>query len=107
MSALDQSKPKPLIVRIGPRKKIDEALRKELLARGLKISSEVSLGVESSVLSTLDTYLWRDIQYFLFKEYSEYSAIKKALDRLCINPLFIETVEKLTAQFEQEDQQNE
>ncbi len=95
MSALDQPKPKPLIVRIGPRKKIDEALRKELLARGLKISSEVSLGVESSVLSTLDTYLWRDIQYFLQQEYSEYTAVEKALERLRANPVFAETVENL------------
>ncbi len=107
MSTLDQSKPEPLVVRLSPHQKVEDELREQLKLRGIKVSTEVSLRLNSSTRSNLESFLWRDIQYFLFKEYSEYSAIKKALDRLRINPLFIETVEKLTTQFEQEDQQNE
>lgn len=106
MSALDVPKPKPLIVRIGPRKKIEEALRQGLLARDVKISAEGGLGLSSAAVSTLEAYFWRDIQYFLQQEYTEYSAVEKALERLRENPVFVETLEQLIEQLTEGDLQN-
>ena len=106
MSALDQPRPKPLIVRIGPRKKIEEALRQDLIARDVKISADNSLSVSSPTLSSLEAYFWRDIQYFLQQEYTEYKAVEMALERVRKNPHFVETLNKLVEEFRKGDMQN-
>ncbi len=103
MSALDQPKSKPLVVRIGPRKRIEAELREQLKARDIAITSETSLGLSSRTLSSLEAYFWRDILYFLEQEYVEYTAIEKAIKRLRDNPLFTETLVLLTERFNQEE----
>ncbi len=106
MNALDQSKPKPLVVRLSPHRKLDDELRQQLKSRGVIVKPEDSLGLDSSIRSTLETFLWRDILYFLEKEYSEYTAVEKALRRLRENPQFVEALDGLTAQIAERKSDN-
>ncbi len=95
MSALDPPKSKPLVVRLSPQQKLENELRRQLKDRGVLINEKTSLRLDVSRRSTLETYLWRDIQYFLEQEYSESTAVNRAIDRLRENALFIDTVEEL------------
>lgn len=82
--------------RIKPSILLHKELKAQMISRNLKDDDEF-VKIDMSTKSQLETFLWRDIEYFNKLEYSDSAAIDRSLARLREKTLFISVVDELVS----------
>ena len=104
MTAYKRTKPEPepevpqkaLHLRVNTAKILQAELRRKVRAERIEVSEE-TVYIDGR-LCRLESYLWRDIEYFSTKEHLDDSAcVKKALEKLRFNSEFINVVNDLVS----------
>jgi hypothetical protein len=104
MTAYKRSKPEPepevpqkaLHLRVNTSSILQAELRFAVRARGIEVSEETVY--RDTQLFRLESYLWRDIEYFSTKEHLyDAACVKKALEKLRFNSEFINVVNDLAS----------
>ncbi len=87
---------KALHLRVNTSNILQAELRFAVRARGIQVSEETVY--RDTQLFRLESYLWRDIEYFSTKEHLyDAACVKKALEKLRFNSEFINVVNDLVS----------
>ncbi len=87
---------KALHLRVNTSSILQAELRCAVRARGIEVSEETVY--RDTQLFRLESYLWRDIEYFSTKEHLyDAACVKKALEKLRFNSEFINVVNDLVS----------
>jgi len=104
MTAYKRSKPEPepevpqkaLHLRVNTSKILQAELRRKVRAERIEVSEETVY--KDGRLCRLESYLWRDIEYFSTKEHLDDDAcVTKALEKLRFNSEFTSVVKDLVS----------
>jgi len=88
--------PKKLRDRIKPSEILEKEIKAQLRAQNLYRDDDPPvINLSSSIKSQLETFLWRDIEYFAGQDYVDQETINRSLRRLREKSLFIDTINEL------------